>query len=166
MPLNPESALSIDSRSAGIEVVGTDQEGVRISCKLDEQDKAGEIKIAFSKTGNSHQIRIEGGPRNNVQIRIEVPQRTDLALNASAGEWKVSHVIGNKKIQLLAGEISVTPIPLEEYGFVDASVRIGAVNIPSKGVSKGGFFRSYTATAAPGKYRLEAHVTTGDITLE
>ncbi len=166
MQLSSGSLLAIHSRSGEIDVVGTDQEGLRVSCKLDHADDMAKIRLSFSQEGSTSLLRLTGGPQNNVRIRIEVPARTNLKVHVPAGDLNISQIIGNKEIHLTAGEISVSPVSREEYGSVKASTRIGDVNVPGRDVSKGGFFRSFSDSPGPGRYYLNAHLTVGDITLK
>ena len=164
MPLKSNSVLTVDAHQADFEVIGTDQEGIRVACKLRHQEDAGKIKISFSMADGANSLQFKGGPKNNVSIHIEVPRRTDLRLRATAGDLKIDHVIGNKDIRLRFGDISVSPVTIEEYGSVQGSVRIGDINVPGGGAKKEDFFRSFATSAAPGKFHLDAHVTIGDIT--
>jgi hypothetical protein len=101
----------------------------------------------------------------NLQIRVEVPRRTSLRVTMPAGEVKIEDVTGDKAIDLYAGQITVSSTREWDYRRVDASVDIGQVNASAYGVSKGGFFRSFTKKSPDGEYRLWAHVMTGQIDL-
>ena len=52
----------------------------------------------------------------------------------------------------------------EDYGHVDMSVNVGEVDADIFGDSKGGLFRTISRDAA-GKYRLHAHVGTGQLNI-
>ncbi|MFZ1138482.1 MAG: hypothetical protein WAN76_04855, partial [Candidatus Sulfotelmatobacter sp.] len=52
----------------------------------------------------------------------------------------------------------------ELYGNRDASVTTGSIESSAFDVSKGGLLRSFEQQG-PGKYRLHAHVMTGEIDL-
>jgi len=157
--------MTIASRSGEIDVVGSDQEGVRISCKVDDQDDAQDVHINFEQTGDFARLLIHGGPSNNVRIRIEVPRRTDLKLRVPAGEVRVDQVSGDKDIALSAGEIQVSNVNASEYHSVSASVDVGAVSASAFGVGKGGFFRNFTRDSPGGLYRLRAHLISGNVQL-
>ena len=166
VPLDNGSALSIEARSSEVEIVGGDAGTVRVSCRLDRSDEAGDVQLSFSSSRNASQLRVTGGPTNNVHVHIEVPQRTDLRLRMLAGAVRVRQVTGNKDLELTAGEIRVSPVLPADYSSVDATVRIGDLQVPSMGVNKGGFFRTVSKENAPGQYKLRAHITTGSIRLE
>jgi hypothetical protein len=164
--LKTGSLLEITSRSAEIEVTGTDREEIRVTCSADDTEQTAKIHASFVSEGASDRLKITGGPSRNVRIRIEVPRRTDLRLNSPAGDLKVTNVLGNKDIHLHAGEISVSSVTEKEYGPVHASVAIGEIDFPRQGVNKGGFVRNYTTNLVEGKFRLDVAVFTGQINLQ
>ena len=82
-----------------------------------------------------------------------------------AGEVKVDEIVGDKDIELYAGQITISSDREWDYRNVDASVDIGEVNARVYGADKGGFFRVFRKENADGEYRLHAHVTTGQIDL-
>jgi len=167
-PLQPRSSLVIHSRPAGLEIVGTDQQMIHVTCKSgsDNQD-TGQIALRFDPKSDGGKLTIEGPHRNHdgVQIRIEVPRKTNLSVSMSAGEVKVEEVTGDKSIDLYAGQITISSQHEWNYRSVDASVTIGEVRAPVYDADKGGFFRSISKEVDQGEYRLRAHVTTGEIDL-
>jgi len=166
-PLRSSAMLTIDSRPAGIEIVGTDQETIHISCTADDMDSARNIRLRFSETSNHAKLTITGAylKHGNLKIRVEVPRKTNLGVEMPAGEVKVDEVVGDKDIELHAGHISISSDREWDYRNVNASVDVGAVNAPVYGTDKGGFFRVIRKENADGEYRLHAHVTTGQIDL-
>ena len=168
-PLRSSALLTIDSRPAGLEIVGTDQETIHITCHGgDNQDAAPHILLQFSPNSDGGKLTIEGSHvrhDNNLQVRVEVPWKTNLRVYMPAGEVKVEEIKGDKDIDLYAGQITVSSAHEWNYRSVNASVAIGEVRAPMYNADKGGFFRSITKTASDGEYRLHAHVTTGEIDL-
>jgi hypothetical protein len=165
--LNPGSKLAIDSRPAGIEIVGTDQEGIHVSCTADDMESARDIHLRFSGTADHAKLTITGDyvKHGNLNIRIEVPRKTNLGVEMPAGQVKVDEVVGDKDVELHAGQISISSAHKWNYRRVDASVGVGQVNAQVYGENKGGFVRSVRKENAEGEYRLHAHVTTGQIDL-
>jgi hypothetical protein len=82
-----------------------------------------------------------------------------------AGEVRVEEVKGDKDIDLGAGQITISSIHDGDYRSVNASVGVGEVQARAFGADKGGFFRSFSKNNPSGDYRLQAHVTTGEIDL-
>jgi len=168
-PLQPRAFLFVDSRPAGLEIVGTDQQTIHITCKSgdDDSDAPGQILLRFSPSSDGGKLTIEGTHvrhGNNLQIRIEVPRRTNLAIRMFAGEVKINEVAGDKDINLYAGQITISDRRWD-YRRVNASVTIGEVRAPVYDADKGGFFRSISRKFTAGEYQLHAHVSTGEIDL-
>jgi hypothetical protein len=168
-PLRSNAVLLIDARPAGLEIAGTDQEAIHVSCHGgDNEDAAPHILLQFSPNSDGGKLRIEGSHGrhgNNLHVRVEVPWKTNLRIRMPAGEVKVEEIKGDKDIELYAGQITISSAHEWNYHSVNASVGIGEVRAPMYDADKGGFFRSVTKTTASGEYRLRAHVTTGEIDL-
>ena len=167
--LQPRAVLTIDSRPAGLQIVGTDDETIHVSCTANDEDVAKHVTLRFSSTPNGGRLAIEGTHlrhgNNNLHVRIEVPRRTNLRVRMFAGEVKVEEIKGDKDIEIGAGQITITAIHEEDYRTVSASVGVGEVNAPAFNANRGGFFRSVAKSKSTGDYHLHAHVTTGQIDL-
>jgi hypothetical protein len=168
-PLQARAVLTIDSKPAGLQIVGTDQEAIHVSCTAGSDETARDVAFHFSPTANGGKLSIEGARlqhgNNNLDVKIEVPRRTNLSVRMFAGEIRVEEVKGDKNIYLGAGQITIASIHDGDYRKVNASVSIGAIQARAFGVNKGGFFRSFSETNSSGDYRLQTHVTTGEIDL-
>jgi hypothetical protein len=166
-PLRSRAVLTIDSRSAGLEIVGTDQQAIHLSCTVHDVENAGDIRIRLSGNQDDGKLTITGGAlkNGNLQIRIEVPRKTSLKIKMAAGEVKVEEITGDKDIDLYAGRISISSARPWDYQSVDLSVDIGAVKAATYGTDEGGFFPRFKKNNANGEYGLHAHVITGEIDL-
>lgn len=168
-PLQSRTILAIDSRPAGIEIVGTDQETIHVSCTAGSEHTAEVVYFHFTPRPDGGRLSIEGihpgHHDNNLHIRIEVPRRTNLRVRMFAGEVKVEDIKGDKDIDLGAGQITISSIHAWDYKTVHASVSVGEVRAEAFRADKGGFFRSFNRDTSNGDYRLRAHVTTGEIDL-
>jgi hypothetical protein len=166
-PLRSKAVLSIDSRPAGLEIIGMDEENIHVTCKAENVDEAEDIRMQFSGNQDDGKLTITGGAtRNgNFRVRIEVPRKTSLKIQMPAGEVKVEEIAGDKDIDLYAGLVTISSARAWDYRSVDLSVDIGEVKAPLYSVDKGGFFRTFRRRAADGEYWLHAHVMTGEIEL-
>jgi hypothetical protein len=166
--LRARADLVIDSRPAGVEIVGTDAETLRVSCTVDRDDYSGYVELRFDGTPGYGRLHITGSDFHNanLKVRIEVPKKTNLRFHMGAGEVTVEDVSGDKDVDLYAGQIRILSAADGIYRLVDASVDIGDVKASAFGVERGGFFRSFTKKVQTGEYRLRAHVMTGEIDLE
>ena len=102
---------------------------------------------------------------DNLKIRIEVPRKTSLRVKMGAGQVKINEIVGDKDIDLYAGQILIASARPWDYRRIDLSVSIGEVKAAAYGADSGGFFRSFKRTTAQGEYQLRAHVMTGQIEL-
>jgi hypothetical protein len=168
VPLQSRAVLMIDSKPAGLQIVATDRDELRVSCTAGSDETAQDVSLHFSPTANGGKLSIEGSVQhgnNNLQVKIEVPRRISFAIRMLAGQVTVEGVKGDKDIDVGAGQITISSIHVGDYRSVDASVSVGQVHSQAFGVDKGGFFRSFKRENPNGDYRLQAHVTTGQIEL-
>ena len=167
-PLRARAMLTVHSRPAGLEIVGTDQAAIHVSCTLGDEDDAQHIRLRLKGNQDDETLTIAGdfGKGNSVHVRIEVPRKTSLRVDMPAGEVKVEEIAGDKDIDLYAGRIAISSARPWDYRSVDVSVTVGAVKAPVYGAEKGGFFRSITRETAGGEYSLYAHVIAGEIDLQ
>jgi hypothetical protein len=164
-PLRSRSVLRIDSRPAGLDIVGTDQAVLHVTCTGKDADEAGHVRLRFDGTQENGTLTIDGGHHGDVEVRIEVPRKTSLIVNLPAGQVKVEEIVGDKDIDVYAGQISISSSRLWDYRSVHVSVAVGDVNAQVYGADRGGFFRSFSKQSATGEYSLHAHVMTGQIEL-
>lgn len=158
--------INIRVRSGDIEVAGSDAALLRVTCELKRNDEAKNISIKFKATGSSGDLRILGGPNNDVHIRIEVPKNSNLFLRSPAGDLSVSGITGDKDVEIHAGDLTISVGNPSDYKHADASVYAGDLSASAFGVTKDGLFRSFDKDNASGKYRLHAHVGAGDLVLK
>ena len=117
----------------------------------------------ISVKGSSAAVRVRG-PKNNFRVQIDVPARTDLTMDLSAGDLKVSGIEGNKTLEMWAGDVTIEVGDPAQYRRVDASVRFGEITSPPFSASKGGIFRSFSWNGS-GPYTIRAKLFAGDLKL-
>jgi hypothetical protein len=165
VPADAGMRLAVFARPAEVNLVGTDTREIRVTCKLDDEDRASRVSIRYRGGDGKGELAIKGGPNNNVRITIEMPHQTHLHVRVPAGAIHVKDIAGDKDIDVHAGELTISGVSPGQYRSVDAEVEIGEVRAKEFSVDKGGFFRSFKRSSAEGLYRLEAHIITGSIQL-
>ena len=160
----PNTPLHLYVRSGEILIVGTNDNKITVDLVGKNVDKIQDVKGRFSLANNVADFHLTGGPRNELQVIIHIPKNSDLTARIFAGEVSVQDVIGNKDVELHAGELNISVDKPEDYGHVDMSVNAGEVDAEVFGDSKGGLFRSISRDSG-GKYRLHAHVGTGQLSV-
>ncbi|HUJ20174.1 MAG TPA: hypothetical protein VLX58_01575 [Bryobacteraceae bacterium] len=162
----PGGRLRMEIRSGDIEITGTNAQSVRVSCELKDPEQAKDVSIRFHVDTREGDLRIHGGPNNDVHLRIEVPKSSNLMVRAPAGDLTVSDVTGDKDIEIHAGDLTIAVGNPADYKHADASIWAGDLDASAFGVNKDGLFRSFSKENSAGKYRLHAHLLAGDLTLK
>jgi hypothetical protein len=154
--------IRIHMEAGGYRVAPGDSDNIVVSCRANSDYELKEVKVEIQRSGSTAEVHISNTPSNNFRAEIEVPRRSNLWIRLSAGEMVVEDVEGDKNVQALAGRIQIDVPHPEQYGHRDASVTTGSIEAGVFDVSKGGLFRSFEQDG-PGKYRLHAHLMTGEI---
>ncbi|MGC2196646.1 MAG: hypothetical protein WA628_18375 [Terriglobales bacterium] len=160
----PGGYIRLHLSPGGYTIVGSDSNAIQVTCKSANSDRLKQVKVQIRASAASADVSISDTPHNNFQATIEVPRRSDLRVRLFAGEVVIGGVEGDKDVEVGAGRIEIRVPHPEQYGRRDASVRAGSIEASAFDVSKGGLFRSFEQKG-PGKYRLHAHVSTGEIDL-
>ena len=158
------SQMSLRLRSGDVRVVGKEHNQISVRVEARDPERAREVKVYFERFENSAELRVWGGPKNDLQIIIEVPKNTGLFVRMPAGQLEISDVTGDKDVQLHAGDLILHVGDPADYSHVDASVVTGGLEAPPFHEDHGGLFRSFQKSGS-GRYRLHAHVGAGDLTL-
>ena len=152
--------VRMDLCSSGIELVGHDEDMLRVSY----EPGRGNVNVRIQVAGDQADLTVRGCPRNNFKLRVELPKSSALYVRMFAGELDVSDIVGDKDVELHFGQLSMDVGKAEQYRQVSASVNSGELDAPAFNVSKGGLFRSFNQTGS-GKYVLHAHVGAGELDL-
>jgi len=157
--------LRVHVRSGDLRVVGSDDNKIEVRFWGKSQSELHDVRVSLRTAGNTGELSIQGGPSNNFEIEIRVPRVSNLFLRMPAGDAQIEGLLGDKDVELHAGDLKLEVGTPEQYAIADASVLAGDIQTGPFGVSKDGLFRSFH-THGSGKYRLHAHVGAGDITFE
>jgi len=150
----------MDLCSSGIELVGREEDTLRVSYEPEHRNVSVRIQVA----GDQADLTVKDCPRNNFKVRVEVPKSSALYVRMFAGELDLRDIVGDKDVELHFGQLTIDVGKAEEYRRVSASVNSGELDAPAFNVSKGGLFRSFNQTGS-GKYVLHAHVGAGELDL-
>lgn len=156
--------IHLHLEAGGYTITPTDSENIVVTCGAHTAEQLKRVKVEIKATAASADVYVSGTPHNNFKATIEVPRHSNLWARLSAGELDVEDLEGDKNLEVLAGRIQIDIPHPERYGHRDASVTTGSIESSAFDVSKGGLFRSFEQQG-PGKYRLHAHVTAGEIDL-
>jgi hypothetical protein len=160
----PGGRLQLEVRSGDVRISGRDSNKISIHYEGRNGNDIGEVEVRGKKLGSNAELSISGGPRNEFLIRIEVPRETELRVRMPFGALEIERVRGSKDVGIHAGQLTMEIGDPKDYAQIEASVTTGALESGVLGISKGGLFRSYKKDG-PGKYKLSAHVGSGEIDL-
>ena len=152
--------VRMDLCSSGVELVGHDEDTLRVSY----EHERGDVSVRIRVSGDRADVDVRGCPHNNFKLRVEIPKSSALYIRMFAGDLDVRDIVGDKDVELHFGQVSMDVGKAEEYRRVSASVNSGEINAPAFNVSKGGLFRSFNQSGS-GKYLLHAHVGAGELDL-
>jgi hypothetical protein len=158
------SNLRVHLRSGEFRIVGRDSNKIAVHFNGRNADNARDLTVRFRRSGNDGDLRVFGGPKNNLEVTIEIPSAAILFVRMPAGDLSVEGVSGDKDVELHFGDLTIAVGNAADYSNVDASVMSGGLEAAPFGESHGGLFRSFEKSGS-GKYKLHAHVGAGDLTL-
>lgn len=152
-------------RSGDFRVVGGLDNKVTVRITGRNAYRANDVRVQLEGSNDSANLTVSGGPKNDLEVIIEVPKKTGLFVRMTAGNLELQHVVGDKDAELHAGELIIDVGDASDYSRVDASVYSGGLEASPFNESHGGLFRSFHKEGN-GRYHLHAHVGAGDLTLQ
>jgi len=161
---NSGGKLRMYLRSGDFRIVGGSGNKITVRITGGNAYRASDMRVQLEGSTNSADLTVSGGPKNDLEVTIEVPRKTGLYVRMSAGNLELQHVTGDKDAELHAGELVIEVGDAGDYSRVDASVYSGGLEASPFGESHGGLFRSFHKEGN-GRYHLHAHVGAGDLTL-
>src|SRR5713101_39587 len=156
--------LRLQLRSGEFRIVGRNDNRIAVHLNGRNADNARDLTVRFGRSDNDGDLRVFGGPKNNLEVTIEIPSSAMLFIRMTAGDLAIDGVSGDKDVELHADDLTIAVGDAADYGYVDASVLTGDLEAAPFHESHGGLFRSFEKHGT-GKYRLHAHVGAGDLTL-
>ena len=156
--------LRMHLRSGDFHIVGKDENKITVTVGGRNAYLCGDMRVRLEGSGNTADLTISGGPKNDLQVTVEVPRKTGLFVRMPAGDLRVHNLVGDKDVELHAGDMTIEVGEASDYSRVDASVYTGDLQASPFGESHSGLFRSFHKEGN-GRYFLHAHVGAGDLTL-
>ncbi len=161
-PFPSGGTVRLHLEAGGYTIKAATSDNVVVTYSPNSGGESSAVKVEIKLAPARADVYVRNTPHNNFNATIEVPRHSNLWARLSAGELTVEDLDGDKDVELWAGQINVDVPRPDVYGHRDASVLAGSVEASAFNVSKGGLFRSFRQEGS-GKYRLHAHVTTGEV---
>jgi hypothetical protein len=162
---NSGGKLRMYLRSGSFHIIGGADNKITVRITGRNADNASDMRVQLEGSNYSADLTVSGGPKNDLEVTIEIPKKTGLFVRMPAGNLELHHITGDKDAELHAGELIIDVGDASDYSRVDASVYSGGLEASPIGESHGGLFRSFHKEGN-GRYHLHAHVGAGDLTLQ
>jgi hypothetical protein len=156
-------AIRMNLTAGDYRISGRSEDKIRISWRADKAGYADNLKADVEVHGTRAVIATSGA-NHGVHFTIDVPSRSDIDVDLTAGDLQIRSIEGNKKVESWAGDLLIEVGQPEQYRDVEASVRAGDLSALPFNVSKGGLLRSFKWTGK-GPYSLQVKLFAGDLTL-
>ena len=122
--------------------------------------------VADLGTNGTHaNLTVKDTPHNNFRATVEVPAAADLTIHLTAGNLEIAAIAGNKDIDSKAGNVAIAIPNANDYGSVNADVKVGNLEAGPFG-SSGSGFAPHLKWSGPGKYTLRASLGAGNLELK
>ena len=155
--------VRMDLSAGDYDIVASPDDRIRITLTNRGRNNP-DAYVDIEIRGSVATIETDGPNGDGLDVRIELPRRTNIVLKLSAGDLKVEAIEGSKDVSMRAGDATIAVGARDQYRHVNASIKIGDLNAEPFNVRKEGFFRSFEWNGK-GKYDLSAHLLVGDLKL-
>lgn len=155
--------IKMSLKAGDYKISGRPDERIRVAWRADRPEQAANLKAKSEIRGNTATI-VTDGFRDGIHFTIDVPARSDIEIDLSAGDLEVRGIEGNKRVETWAGDVSIDIGQPEQYRLVEASVRAGDLSAQPFKFSTGGLMRSFN-WSGKGPYSLRVKLFAGDLTL-
>jgi hypothetical protein len=160
-PFAAAGAIEMQLESGDYIIRAATDERIRISFAGNTGSAAAEL----TANGAHANLAIKDTPHSNFRATIEVPATADLAVHLTAGNLEIGAIGGNKDIDSKAGNVGISIPNSNDYGTVDASVKIGNLDAGPFGDAGSGL-SPHIKWSGTGKYGLHATLGAGNLELK
>jgi hypothetical protein len=136
-------------------------EHIRVSFAGNTGNAAADLEAS----GTRANLAIRDTPHSNFRAIVEVPATVDLTVHLSGGNLEVAAITGNKDIDSKAGNVGIAIPNSNDYGTVDAAVKVGNLNGGPFGDSGSGL-SPHLKWSGSGRYTLRASLGAGNLELK
>jgi hypothetical protein len=119
----------------------------------------------LSTSGTHANLAIRDTPHSDFRATVEVPATADLTVRLTGGNLEVAAITGNKDIDSKAGNVGIAIPNSNDYGTVDATVKVGNLDAGPFGDSGSGL-SPHLKWSGSGKYTLRASLGAGNLELK
>jgi hypothetical protein len=160
-PFAPAGSIEMQLDGGDYIIRASPDERIRVSFAGDTGNAAAEL----GTSGTHANLTIRDTPHSNFRAIVEVPATSDLTVHLSGGNLEVAAITGNKDIDSKAGNVGIAIPNSNDYGTVDAAVKVGDLKAGPFGNSESGL-APHLKWSGSGKYTLRASLGAGNLELK
>ncbi len=160
-PFAAAGAIEMQLESGDYVVRPAADQHIRVSFGGNTGSAVSELSI----TGTHANLAVRNTPHNNFRAIVEVPSASDLTIHLTAGELQMAGINGNKDIDSKAGNVEISVPNKNDYGTLDASVKVGNLDAGPFGEAESGL-SPHISWSGPGKHNLRVSLGAGNLELK
>lgn len=160
-PFAPAGSIEMQLDGGTYVIRASPDEHVRVSFA----GNTGNATAELATSGKQANLAVRDTPHNNFRATVEVPATVDLTIHLTAGNLEVAAITGNKDIESQAGNVGIAIPNSNDYGTVDAAVKVGNLKAGPFGNSGSGL-SPHLQWSGPGKYKLRVSLNAGNLELK
>ena len=159
--------VTLDLSAGDYEIRGTSDNKIRIRYSYARYLNV-TASINAKINGSDAGIRISGPGNSGFHVVIEVPRKSNLKTDLTAGKLSVTGVEGNKELDANAGKIDIEIGDTRQYRDVNLSLLSGKIEARPWGKNSGGLFRhfKYHNATTGGPYHINANLLAGKLSVD
>src|SRR5258707_1673323 len=114
--------LRLHLRCGEFQIVGRNDNRIAVHLNGRNADNARDLTVRFRRSDNDGDLRVFGGPKNNLEVTIEIPNSAMLLVRMPAGDLAIEGVSGDKDVQLHFVDLTIARRHAADRSHGDASV--------------------------------------------
>jgi hypothetical protein len=159
-------SIALDLTAGDYEIRGTPDNKVRIHYSYAPYLKD-TASINAKIDGSAANISINGPGNSGFHVVIEVPAKSNLKTDLTAGKLSIRGIEGNKELDANAGKIDIEIGDTRQYRDVSLTLLSGRLDAHPWQKHSGGLFRHFEYhNATVGPYHINANLLAGKLTVD
>lgn len=158
--------VTLDLSAGDYEIRGTSDNKIRVRYSYAHylRDTA---SITAKINGSDAHINIDGPGNSGFHVVIEIPEKSHLKTDLTAGKLSVRGIEGNKELDANAGKIDIEIGDTRQSRDVNLSLLSGKIEARPWHANRGGLFRHFEYhNSTVGSYHINANLLAGKLSVD
>ena len=110
----PGGTITMKLAAGDYQISGRSDQKIRVAWRVDHAEDASRVKAEADIRGTTALVATTG-VKNGMHFTIDVPARSDIDVDLSAGDLEIRGIEGSKKVGSWAGDVSIDVGKAEQY---------------------------------------------------